>query len=318
MGKALTVAGVDIGGTKIAVGLVGADGTVLVRTDTPIHVERGPADALARIVSILRKQLQETGRKVAGIGIGCTGPVNPISGELEDVNTLPGWQGWNPVQQLSAELGVTAAMENDADAALLAESRWGAGQGSSGKPRPNQIFVTVGTGIGVGILLDGQVYRGANGSHPEAGHHIIEPSGPLCTCGAHGCWESLAAGPAMEQWFAKTSGGVKLDAKQIFARARAGDPTARSAVQREARYLGLGLANLVSILMPEVIVLGGSIMQSADLLLEDVRATIERNCRLVPYQLCEISLSSMGTDAGLIGAAQVWHQRFNSAGDSCE
>lgn len=307
-GDAVAVAGVDIGGTKIAVGLVDADGKVLVRTDTPIHVERGPGDALVRIVNILRKQMQETGRTIAGIGIGCTGPVDPISGEMGDVNTLPGWQGWNPVAELGAEMGVTVAMENDADAAALAEARWG-----SAKEGRNQIFVTVGTGIGVGMLLDGQVYRGANGSHPEVGHHVIEPEGPLCTCGVRGCWEALAAGPAMEQWFAENNGGLALSAKEIFARARAGDGAAQRAVQREARYLGIGLANLVSMLMPDAMVLGGSVMQASDLLMDEVRATIEQNCRLVPYPLCTISLASMGADAGLAGAAQVWHQRFQRA-----
>ena len=313
--KGPIVAGVDIGGTKIAVGLMAGDGTVLIRTDTPTHVERGPHEALARIVGILRKQMQETGREIAGIGIGCTGPVDPISGEMGDVNTLPGWQGWNPVLQLSTEMGVSVAMENDADAALLGEARGGDGQERSGKWKRNQIFVTVGTGIGGGILLDGKIYRGARGCHPEVGHIILEPSGPLCTCGAYGCWESLAAGPAIEQWFATTSGGLQLNAKQIFVRAREGDAIARSAVQREARYLGLGLANLISTLMPEAIVLGGSVMQSADLMLDDIRAVIERNCRVVPYKFCEISLSSLGADAGLIGAAEVWHHRFNNAGD---
>lgn len=304
----MTVAGVDIGGTKIAVGLVDQEGKILVRTDTPIHVERGPGDARTRIVSLLRRQMQETGRTIVGIGIGCTGPVDPISGEMGDVNTLPGWQGWNPVAELGAAMGVTVAMENDADAAALAEARWG-----SAKEGRNQIFVTVGTGIGVGMLLDGQVYRGANGSHPEVGHHVIEPEGPLCTCGVKGCWEALAAGPAMEQWFAENNEGLALSAKEIFARARHGDAAAQHAVHREARYLGIGLANLVSMLMPDAMVLGGSVMQAADLLMEEVRKVIEQNCRLVPYQLCTISLASMGADAGLAGAAQVWHQRFQHA-----
>ncbi len=311
----VTVAGVDIGGTKIAIGLVAGDGSVLARTDTPIHVERGPDEATARIVSILRRQVETTGRTVAGIGIGCTGPVDPISGVLGDVKTLQGWQGWNPVEQLSGAMGVSAAVENDADAAALAEAHWGGRVGRSGNPSRNQIFVTVGTGIGGGIIIGGKLYRGVNGSHPEVGHHILEPSGPMCTCGARGCWEALAAGPAIEEYFCKLTGGVRLDAKQIFERARAGDDAARDTVQREARYLGLGLANLVSMLIPEAIVLGGSVMQSADLLLDEMRALVEQNCRFVPHQLCNISLSSMGANAGLIGAAEVWHQRFNNAGE---
>src|SRR5580698_1951660 len=113
------IAGVDIGGTKIAVGLVNDRGEVIARTDTPIHVERGPQEALGRIIGILKAQVQKTGAVIEGIGIGSTGPVDPITGEFGDVNTLPGWQGWNPVVELAKEFQVSAAMENDADAAAL-------------------------------------------------------------------------------------------------------------------------------------------------------------------------------------------------------
>jgi glucokinase len=303
------IAGIDIGGTKIAVGLIDDTGKVLVRTDTPIHVERGPQDALNRILEILRAQTQQIGVAIAGIGIGCTGPVDPITGELGDVNTLPGWQGWNPVMLLSAKLGVTAAMENDADAGALGEIILGPGKG-----KRSLVYITVGTGIGAGVILNGEIYRGANHSHPELGHHIIDPNGPLCTCGAYGCWESFAAGPAMEQWFAEQTGGVvSLNAKEICALARAGDSTALLAVRREAKYLGMGLANIVSALMPEAIVLGGSMMQSADLFLDGLQAVVRGNCRLVPYEFCEISVASLGPDVGLIGASQVWHHRFQKS-----
>jgi glucokinase len=303
------IAGIDVGGTKIAVGLVDASGHVVIREDTPIQVSRGPQEATARILEILHRQMHATGLTVTGVGIGCTGPVDPITGEVGDVNTLPGWQGWNPCQALSSEMQVTAAMENDADAALLGEARVGAGKGAR-----NLVCVTVGTGIGVGLLIDGRIYRGAGHAHPEIGHHVIEASGPLCSCGAYGCWEALAAGPAMEQWFAEQGGGQPgLDAKTICARARSKDPAATLAVQRTARYLGVGLANVISIFVPETIVLGGSVMDSADLLLPEIRRVVAENCRLVPHQSCAISVASLGRDLGLIGAAQVWHHRFGNA-----
>jgi glucokinase len=302
------VAGIDIGGTKITVGLVGGNGTVIVREDTPIHVERGPSAATSRIREILCRQTQDAGLNIAGIGIGCTGPVDPFTGELGDVNTLPGWQGWNPVLQISADLGVSVAMENDADAATLGELRWGARNG-----KRSMVLVTVGTGIGAGIVLNGSLYRGAKGSHPEIGHHIVEPDGPWCTCGARGCWESLASGPAMEAWYAaQHRDAPSLNAKEICALARAGDAHARSAVEREAKYLGIGLANVISIFMPDSIALGGSIMQAADLLLDGVRTQVRQNCLLVPHELCEISVAMLGADTGLVGAAQVWHHRYRS------
>lgn len=302
------IAGVDIGGTKIAVGIVDASGHVIIREDTPIHVDRGPEDATLRILDILGRQKQATGISVTGIGIGCTGPVDPITGELGDVNTLPGWRGWNPCQELAAGLQVEAVLENDADAAVLGEARVGSNRGAR-----NMLCVIVGTGIGTGLLVDGTVYRGAGHSHPELGHHVIEVSGPLCSCGARGCWEAFAAGPAMEEWFARhAEGRPALDARAICAQARLGDANALRAVQRTAEYLGIGLANIISTFIPERIVFGGSVMQSADLLLPVMREVVQQNCRLVPYERCEITLASLGHNLGLIGAAQVWHYRMGN------
>lgn len=300
------IAGVDIGGSKIAVGLVDAAGHVVIREDTPIYVDRGPADATARILDILCRQRQATGIPVTGVGIGSTGPVDPITGEMGDVNTLPGWCGWNPCRELAAELHVEVVMENDADAALLGEARVGSNRGAR-----NMLCLIVGTGIGTGLLVEGNIYRGAGHSHPELGHHVIEVSGPLCSCGARGCWEALAAGPAMEKWFAEHAEGQPvLDARAICALARAGDATALRAVQRTAEYLGVGLANIISIFVPEKIVFGGSVMLSADLLLPRMREIVRQNCRLVPYERCDLALASLGPDLGVIGAAQVWHYRL--------
>ncbi|MGD0471201.1 MAG: ROK family protein [Terriglobales bacterium] len=303
--KSRVVAGVDIGGTKIAIGLIDYAGKVIVRGETPTHVDQGPEAASARMIEILRTYTQQTGSPISGIGIGCTGPVDPTTGKLGDVCTLPDWRGWNPVQELSVALGVTVAMENDADAAALGEARWGAGRG-----RATLISITVGTGIGAGIILNGEVYRGADGSHPELGHHIVEPSGPLCTCGASGCWESLASGPALEQWYAKHNLDEQRTGKEICSMARAGHVGAQNAVDRMAKYLGLGLSNVVSMFVPDVIALSGGIMQNSDLFLDRIRSLVLSNSRLVPAEKCEIAVSSLGADAGLIGAAQVWHSRF--------
>ncbi len=300
-----SVAGIDIGGTKITVGIVNEAGAILVRADASISVEDGPKRALADIVEILNRQVQQTGIVLAGIGIGCTGPADPITGELGDVNTLPGWVGWNPVADLSNVFGVSAALENDADAAALGEARWGVGRGKS-----SLIGITVGTGIGAGIILNGEVYRGADGSHPEIGHHIVEPSGPLCTCGAYGCWESLASGPALEQWYTEHNLDEVRSGKDICDLARSGNAGAQSAVNRMAKYLGLGISNVVSMFMPEVIALSGGVMQNSDLFLDRIRAVVLKNSRLVPAARCEIVVSSLGSDAGLIGAAQVWRSRF--------
>lgn len=149
---------------------------------------------------LLSACLQRTARnaraEISGIGIGSTGPVHPFTGEFGDVDFLPHWRGKNPVEDLARIFKVRVALENDADAGALAEAGWGAGKG-----KLRLIYVTVGTGIGGAIILDGRLYRGADGAHPEIGHHVIDSSGPQCSCGFRGCWESLAAGPAMVEWF---------------------------------------------------------------------------------------------------------------------
>jgi len=303
------IGAVDIGGTKIAVGVVDADGKVLSRMETPTAVDRSYEDDLQLVVSMLRKTFQHTGKKIEGIGVGSTGPVNPVTGEFGDIDFLPSWRWKNPVRDLAELFGVQVAVENDADAGALAEAGWGAG-----KNRLRLVYVTVGTGIGGGIILNGQLYRGVDGAHPEIGHHVIDPSGPLCSCGFRGCWEAMASGPAMAAWFqgerSADSRPQDLSARRICQLARRTDPRACEAVAREAHYLGLGIANLINLFTPDAIVLGGSLMKSSDLFLDGIRNLIRQGCRFVPFEKTELVLASLGEDANLIGAARVWHHRF--------
>jgi glucokinase len=307
------IGAVDIGGTKIAVGVVNDEGKVLASTECATDAKRGFADAADRMTAMLHSCAEQAGVKIRGIGIGCTGPVYPMTGLIGNADFIKEWEGANPVQELGDRFGVTAAMENDADAAALGEGFWGAGSGLQ-----HMIFVTVGTGIGGGIVLGGKLYRGVDGAHPEIGHHVIDASGPQCFCGARGCWEILARGPAMTDWMQahvpNRSSDSFLTAKQICELAREGDALAKQAVEREAHYLGLGLANLVTLFTPEVIVLGGSVMGSAPLFMEGIKSEIRRNCGVVPYEKTEIRLASLGPQSGLIGAARVWHHRFTEIG----
>ncbi|HEV2469980.1 MAG TPA: ROK family protein [Candidatus Sulfotelmatobacter sp.] len=303
-----TIGAVDIGGTKIAVGVVDDNGKVLSRMEAPTDPNRY-SDSIELIAHMLRRTSQKAGGQLAGIGIGSTGPVDPMRGEFGDVDFLPGWRGKSPVKDLSTVFGVRVALENDGDAAALAEAGWGAGRN-----RSRLIYVTVGTGIGGGIVLDGKLYRGVDGAHPEVGHHVIDPGGPQCTCGFRGCWESLAAGPAMAAWLQHNAPADyphrDITARRIFELAREGDAWAVKSVETEAFYLGLGLANLINLFTPDAIVLSGSIMKSSDLFLDRVRALIRSGCRFVPAEKTELTLASLGDDTNLIGAARVWHYRF--------
>ena len=307
---------VDIGGTKIAVGMIDDTGSVHARLEAATDPEQGYRNALDRITTMLRQAARTAGCEVAGIGIGSTGPVDPMTGEFGNVNFFPRWQGENPVRDLESRFRVSAAMENDADAAALGEAAWGAGQ-----CKRRLIYVTVGTGIGAGLVFGGELYRGVDQAHPEIGHHLVDPSGPPCSCGFRGCWESLAAGPAMVEWFRAKAPAehpelATLTAKRICELAREGDALARRAVEHEVQYLGLGLANLVTLFAPDAIVLGGSLMKSSDLFLPGIRNLIRQCCQYVPFEKTELALASLGEDANLIGAARVWHHRFPQGGTS--
>lgn len=304
------IGAVDIGGTKIAVGVVDQAGRVLARSECPTAAERGLADGLARMAAMLRETAAQAGGELRGIGVGCTGPVNPLAGTIGDVEFLPGWEGANLAGELSQRFGLPVAIENDADAAALGEAAWGAGREAR-----SFIYVTIGTGIGGGIVLDGRLYRGVEGAHPEVGHHVIDPSGPACSCGAHGCWESLASGPAMAQWMqehapAGTSPEDVGDARDICAAAERREPQALAAVAREGYYLGLGLANLVTLFTPDVIALGGGLMHSRHLFWEALQRVIRETCGLVPYEKMHLVPAALGPETALAGAARVWLHRF--------
>lgn len=299
------IGAIDIGGTKIAVAVVDDRGRIIDRDECPTQSERGFPDGLSRMVAMLRETAARAGAKLHGIGVGCTGPVDPFTGVLGTVDLLPGWQGGALVAGLSEAFGVSVAMENDADAAGLAEGVWGAGRG-----KRRFLYVTVGTGIGVAIILDGVLYRGVDGSHPEIGHVVIDASGPPCYCGARGCWEILASGPAIIAWGKSQMGDAGLTTKRLCDLAEAGDPAALAVMDRQGYYLGLGLANLITTFCPDMIALGGGVMQSSHLFLDRARQVVRQCCTLVPFDKAELALAALGADTALAGAAQVWQHRF--------
>jgi glucokinase len=289
------IGAVDIGGTKIAVGMLDHSGKILARRESRSGLDLSLSNGLASIFVMLQEAAREAGEEMEGIGVGCTGPVDPLTGTLERIQFLPGWEGCRLTAELQEAFGVTAFLENDADAAALGELAWGAG-----KDAKRFIYVTVSTGIGVGMVFDDRLYRGVEGAHPEIGHHVIDPSGPLCFCGAHGCWESLASGPAL------AARAELPSALAVCQAAEGGNATARLAVDQEAYYLGLGFANLITLFVPDVIAMGGGVMHSRHLFWEKILQTIRENCGLVPFEKTRLVPAQLGLDAGLAGAAQVW------------
>jgi glucokinase len=303
------VGAVDIGGTKIAVGAISSDGRIISSREIPTLPEQGFTAAIERIQALLHELASSAHLAYEGIGVACPGPLDPLTGILDEVGTLPGWQGGNLMAAFGTEFNTSVAVENDADAAALAEAHWGAGKGSR-----HLIYITVSTGIGGGIVLGGELYRGTRGVHPELGHQIIDPAGPLCYCRAHGCWESLASGSAIASWVAEQSPlTAPRTAEQIAALAENGDALALKAMEREGYYLGVGLANIITLFVPDKIVLGGGVMKSKHLFLARALQVIQQVCTQVPLENTSIEAAALGATTGLMGAAQTWFARHGES-----
>ena len=317
------VAAIDIGGTKALIGLVDRTGRVLGRRRYALGEERAPRQVVDHAVRHVHSLVTEAGLEWGAVrGLGCSvACMLDLPGDFV-LRTPNIWQPLNvPLRAMLRQAsGVPVWLEMDANAAALGEAWLGAGAEAQ-----ELVYVVVGTGIGAGILLDGKVYRGWGGTAGEVGHMIVEPDGPVCGCGKHGCLEALASGSAMARAaHAAISAGrqtslstaTAIDAVAVLQAARRGDTLAQDIVQRSARYLGIGLTSLIHLLNPQVIVLGGGVIQGgADLMLESMRQTIAERCGdWVDLAAMHIMLSALGEDAAMLGAArQVW----NELGVSC-
>jgi glucokinase len=295
---AMTI-GIDIGGTKIALAAV-ESGRILRRTTLPTDAGEGFPRALGRIVAAIRDLLAGAdgpAAELAGIGIGCAGPVNPRLGTIDNPYTLAGWAGVNIVAPLEEAFRVPVRLENDADAAALGEWVAGAARGCR-----RVVMFTVGTGIGSGTLIDGTIYRGAGDAHPEAGHIVVDPRGPSCYCGRRGCLEAIASGTAI------AAAGLGLgarDCRDVIELAARGNQEAGTILARAAEALALGVWNALHTLLPERVVLGGGIMDEHYALFEKPIAEMMAQATLLPQGEITLARALLGNDAGLVGAAQL-------------
>jgi glucokinase len=299
--------GIDIGGTKTVVAAVDVSGCVRARAGFATDSKRGFATCLAELMENIRRVLTEancTQEAFSGIGIGCTGPVNPQRGTIHNPYTLPGWDGADIESPLREAFRVPTRLENDADAAALGEFQFGAGRGAS-----PLVMVTLGTGVGGAILVNGQVYRGANGEHPELGHVPVQPDGPECYCGAHGCWESLASGTAIAA-AGKPFGFA--DSRAVFAAAPV-DANAAAIVQRAVSATVTATWTLLHSILPQRILVGGGIGEEHfDIFATGMRRQIPLATQ-IPKNSVEIVKSELGTAAGVIGAACLAFQRTSAS-----
>ena len=314
------VIGIDLGGTIVRAGAIDAGANLLTTNQTPIEAHQGPQAGLARIVSIIKKTISDCGnRNLVGIGIGCTGPLDPIRGTIQNPYTLPTWEDVPIVAPLVELFGVPVTLENDADVAALGEYWAGAG-----KNVRRLYAITVGTGVGTAFIHDGQIYRGVGGAHPDGGHQIIDPAGPPCYCGANGCWESLASGPAIagqaraylpdyptSRVLTLAHGDAnRIDAQMVAHAALESDPLGCSVMEKTARYFSLGVVNIITLFVPEVIVLSGGVMQSASLFMPAIEEAIAKHNIMVPASLVKILPAQLGYHAGLFGAAYTIFRKY--------
>ena len=305
-----TLLGIDLGGTNVRAGVITQDGQLLHWQDKPIEAARGPEIGMKTIMQLADEVAAHTHLPITALGVGSTGPLDRQHGSIQNPYTLPGWEEVDIVTPLLKRFGVPVALENDADAAALGEAWAG-----SGRDVKRMYMVTIGTGVGTSLILDGQIYRGLGDEHPEGGHILVDPSGPECYCGAHGCWESLISGPAIARYaresemttqstYLNTYSLEDIDASTIFTGAREGDSICRQLVDRTADYIALGLASLMMSILPDRFVFTGGVMRSFDLLEERIRASLTRFNVIIPANRVELQLAKLGQQAGLFGAAR--------------
>jgi glucokinase len=312
--------GLDIGGTKLAAGVVSRDGRVLASGRIPSRAAEGPGPMIARLIELGRSMVAEAGvpwARVGAVGLACGGPLDPEAGIIQSPPSLPGWDQVPLVALVSDALGRPAAVDNDATAGALAEWWYGAGQ--SGEVR-DLVYLTISTGIGGGLVLDGRVYRGVAGNAAELGHLTVDHRGRQCGCGRRGCLEAYASGTniaarAREALAASDEPSSLRDVAELTSRdvaeaAAARDPLATRIWNETTDILGSAIANILDVFNPELIVLGGGVTRAGAQLLDPVR---ELGLRLAMHPAArsgDVVLAGLGDDLGVVSAAAVAFERW--------
>jgi glucokinase len=295
--------GIDIGGTSIKAALTDAYGVVSqsAKTPTPSDDLETLMAAIAELVTILRGNAP-----IAAVGVGIPGLRNSRTGIIQTSPHIPALRDVNLEERLRDGLGIPVITENDANAGAYGEWACGAAKGLQ-----HVAYITLGTGLGCGLILSGALFRGASGYAGELGHTIIEPGGRLCACGNMGCLETLVSAPGIVQTAREANlPGDISSAESIYVAASKGNRAAKAVFEETGRYLALACANLINLLNLQAIVIGGGVMASGDILLHTVRDEIRRHAFDQSARDCPIVQSQLWPDAGVIGAAML-------ARDSC-
>jgi glucokinase len=299
--------GIDLGGTNLKLGLVSADGELLRRYSTPTEASEGPDHVLARMADAVRHLAGEADLAldaIAAVGVGVPGPLDSEAGVVHFTPNLAGWINVAVRDTLQDALGRTVVVENDANSAAYGEFRVGAGRDVQ-----SMFVLTLGTGVGGGIIQDGRLLRGETDTGAELGHVIIEYGGRLCGCGNRGCLEAYASATAVVDRFRQEAGvsdlsrRPDLEAKDIFEAAAEGNKAAARIVYETAEYLAVGITSIMHALNPEMVVLTGGMMGAGERFLDRIREHVRRLAFPSAWEACAVRTSTLGGDAGILGAA---------------
>jgi len=309
------VLGVDLGGTKILTAVTNSQGKMLSHDHSITPAPKGHEAVIQSILESAHRALKQADvaiSELTAIGVGAPGLSNPETGILFTSPNLPGWRNVPLRDIIQERLGKKTFVINDANAAALGEFYFGAARGIR-----NFIYITLSTGIGGGIVIDGKIYSGAIGAAGEVGHMTIDDEGPICNCGNRGCWETLASGTALaKEARHRIKEGVatsileyaegdveKVTAQVIYSAAEQGDSLAKELIARTGYYVGVGLANLINIFNPELIVIGGGLSNIGDMLLEPAFEVAEERAYKEAFQAVRFASAGLGRNSGVLGAA---------------
>ena len=302
--------GIDLGGTNLKLGLVSADGRILDQLTTPTEADPGPEHVLERMARAVHDLAERAGIEVgdvATVGVGAPGPVDWKAGVVLFAPNLKGWINIPARDVLHEKLGVMVNLENDANVAAYGEFRCGAARNVN-----NLFLLTLGTGIGGGIIIDGRLFRGTTDTGAELGHIVVQHGGRTCKCGRKGCLEAYASATAVVGRFrealdAGNSSGLaakkKVECEHIFVAAAEGDDLAARIAEETAEYLAIGITSIMHVLNPEMVVLTGGMMKAGDPFLDRVRHHVHETVFERAWSGCEIRWSTLDDDAGILGAA---------------
>ena len=313
--QGLPVLAIDLGGTKIIAAIISNQGRVITREYYLTLAEEGPQLVIKRTLSAIDRLLSSRGidsSQLNSISIAAAGAIDFGKGLVTLSPNLPGWYDIPLRDLIKEKYRVNTFLINDASAAALGEHRFGAGKGVN-----NLILLTLGTGIGGGIIINGKLYSGPCGSAGEIGHMTIDVNGPRCSCGNIGCLEMLASGTAVAREAIKrirqgersslteiVEGKIEsITAEKVEVAAQGGDSLALEVILKAANYLGVGMVNLVNIFNPEMIIVGGGMAKMGDLLLDPARQVVRERAFQLPAQAVRIVPAQLGDDAGVLGAA---------------